>query len=218
VPVALASVAGVTFGAVLAALARRVRSGDPQPPPWVGPLVALGSGALFAGSIVDFRKDPFVGWFIGPFLAVLLVLGLIDLRRRLIPNAILYPAFGAAVLAVGIGAATGRHVDLARAAAGMALLGGVLLFAYLIRPSQMGFGDVKLAGLIGLGLGSQGLRYVAVAGVLGLLAGGLGGAALLLLGRARRSAFSYGPFLVAGAIAAAFGAPEIAQAYLSRFA
>ena len=209
--------AGAAFGALLAVAGRRVRSGEAHPPGWSAPLLVAGSAAAFSGCQLEFPDDPFVAWLLGPSLGVLLALGLIDLRRRLIPNAILGPAFAPAVAAIVVGAVTDRHVDLVAAAIGMAALGGLLLVAYLVRPSQMGFGDVKLAAFIGLVLGSQGLRYVAVAGVVGLLAGGVGGAVLLLSGRGRTAGFAYGPFLVVGAFVAAFLAPEIARGYLSAF-
>jgi leader peptidase (prepilin peptidase)/N-methyltransferase len=80
----------------------------------------------------------------------------------------------------------------------------------------MGMGDVKLAGLIGLVLGSLGLRFVAVAAGLGFLAGGVGALiALVLPGCGRRSQIPFGPYLAAGAIVAALAAEPVADAYLA---
>jgi leader peptidase (prepilin peptidase)/N-methyltransferase len=75
---------------------------------------------------------------------------------------------------------------------------------------------VKLAALIGLVLGSLGLRYVAVAAGLGILAGGVGGiVAMAVLRYGRKQTIPFGPYLAAGGVGAAlFGAP-IARAYLS---
>jgi leader peptidase (prepilin peptidase)/N-methyltransferase len=108
-------------------------------------------------------------------------------------------------------------MDLVGAAIGFGALGGGLLLVALARPGAMGMGDVKLAALIGLVLGVQGLRYVAVAASLALLAGGIRGVVALLAGRSRKDAIQFGPFLSAGAVVAAFLASRVAGAYLSLF-
>src|SRR5213076_3161034 len=90
-----------------------------------------------------------------------------------------------------------------------------LLVVALISPRGMGMGDVKLAGLIGLVLGSLGLSYVAVAAFAAVLAGGLGSVAVLVAtGKARGQTIPLGPYLALGAVVAAFAAPQIAHAYM----
>jgi leader peptidase (prepilin peptidase)/N-methyltransferase len=179
------------------------------------PLTELATAALFVGAALAFN-DLFVGAVMAVFLAVLLALALTDLHQRIIPNAVVLPSlllFGAALAG---GAILGRHLSVVGAATGMVAFGGGLLVVALIRPGGMGMGDVKLAGLIGLVLGALGLRYVAVAAGLSILAGGVGAVAALATGRSRKAAIPFGPFLVAGAMAAAFWGGQIAQAYLSR--
>jgi leader peptidase (prepilin peptidase)/N-methyltransferase len=79
----------------------------------------------------------------------------------------------------------------------------------------MGMGDVKLAALIGLVLGSLGLSYVAVAAAAAVLAGGLGAvAALALSGGGRGKTIPFGPYLALGAAMAAFVGPQVSHAYL----
>jgi leader peptidase (prepilin peptidase)/N-methyltransferase len=129
---------------------------------------------------------------------------------------VVYPSLMLFAAALVVGALLGREVDLARAGIGFLAYGGGLLLVALIAPRGMGMGDVKLTALIGLVLGSQGLRYVAVAAGLGILLGGVGGVVALASGRSRKSAIPFGPYLAAGAIAAAFWARPIADAYLSR--
>jgi leader peptidase (prepilin peptidase)/N-methyltransferase len=90
-----------------------------------------------------------------------------------------------------------------------------LLIVALIAPKGMGMGDVKLAGLIGLVLGSIGLGLVGVAAGAGILFGGVGAIVALLLGANRKSRVPYGPFMAAGALLAVFVGSSIADAYLS---
>ena len=67
----------------------------------------------------------------------------------------------------------------------------------------MGFGDVKLAGVLGLYLGWLGWGEVIVGGFLGFLFGGVVGIALMVMGKAgRKSKIPFGPFMLAGALVA----------------
>ena len=86
-----------------------------------------------------------------------------------------------------------------------------LAFLY---PGGMGFGDVKLAGLLGLYLGWLGWSSVLVGTFTGFLLGGLVGVALLATRKAtRRSAIPFGPAMLAGALLAVFLAGPIADWY-----
>jgi leader peptidase (prepilin peptidase)/N-methyltransferase len=88
-----------------------------------------------------------------------------------------------------------------------------IAFAY---PGGMGFGDVKLAGLLGLYLGWLGWSSVLVGAFAGFLLGGLTGVALLLTRRAgRKSAIPFGPYMLAGAMLALFVAAPVATWYRS---
>jgi leader peptidase (prepilin peptidase)/N-methyltransferase len=178
------------------------------------PLIELGTAALFAGAVIRYADDA-VAAVIAPFLGVLLAMALVDLEHRIIPNAVVYPAlpvFAVAIVALDL---AGRAANALDAGIGFLVYGGGLLLIALIRPGGMGMGDVKLAALIGLVLGSQGLGVVGVAAALGILLGGLGGVVALAAGRSRKSALPFGPFLAAGAIAAALWGREIADAYMS---
>ncbi len=151
---------------------------------------------------------------IAPFLGLLVGLSIIDIRHRIIPNRIVYPsflAFGAYIVIVGL---AGGGLDVIRAAIGMLTYGGVLLGVAIVSPRGMGMGDVKLAALVGLVLGSVGLRYVTVAAAAGILLGGVGAIVALIAGASRKQAIPFGPFLAAGALVAAFLAPQISSGYL----
>jgi len=101
-----------------------------------------------------------------------------------------------------------------------ALLGLVAMFAFyfvlrLAYPQGMGFGDVKLAGVLGLYTGFLGWGAWAVALFGGFVFGGVVSIALVLAGRAgRKSKVPYGPFMVLGALLAIFAGQPLASAYL----
>jgi leader peptidase (prepilin peptidase)/N-methyltransferase len=87
-----------------------------------------------------------------------------------------------------------------RAVAGVLLGGvagfGIMFLLFLVLPG-FGFGDVKLAGLLGL---LSGLANMLPALTLGAVSAGVGSLILLALGRAhRRSLVAYGPYLALGA-------------------
>jgi leader peptidase (prepilin peptidase)/N-methyltransferase len=100
---------------------------------------------------------------------------------------------------VALSSALGRPPEPVSMLAGAAAMTAPLLVLHLISPRSMGFGDVKVALVLGAALGT-------VAWQLGLLAlcaaAGLGAT----VGLARRSAtIAFGPFLVAGVAVALIG-------------
>jgi leader peptidase (prepilin peptidase)/N-methyltransferase len=178
------------------------------------PLVELATGALFVAVALRF-EDPWIAVLLAPFLAVLVTLGIIDARTKRIPNRVVYPTFLVAAPYLVVARLAGGGVNLRDAAIGLLAYGGGLLLIAFIAPKGMGMGDVKLAGLIGLVLGSLGLECVAVAAGLGILFGGLGAIVALLRGAGRKGSIPFGPFLVAGAIVSAFVAPQVSDFYLN---
>jgi len=132
------------------------------------------------------------------FSAALVLLTVIDLDRRLIPDAIVLPAL-AVVLILQIAFYPERTLDWVLAMLGAALF---LFIPMQISPAAMGMGDVKLAALLGAALG----RSVVAALFVGLLAGGAYG--LVVFAReglaARRKAIAFGPFLALGGLVILF--------------
>ncbi|HEX9314540.1 MAG TPA: prepilin peptidase, partial [Actinomycetota bacterium] len=85
----------------------------------------------------------------------------------------------------------------------------------LAAPSAMGGGDVKFAPYLGFHLGWLGLRIVLAGGLLGLVAGGLGGAAALLIGgKGMKDPIPFGPFMAAGALVAILLGHSILSVYV----
>ena len=181
--------------------------------PAVYPLVELGTGLLFVATALRF-EDWWTAVMLAPFLGVLVALAIIDARTKKLPNRIVYPTLLVASAYLIVARLGGGSVDLLDATLGFLAYGGGLLVVALIAPRGMGMGDVKLAALIGLVLGSLGLEYVAVAAGLGIVFGGVGALVALLRGAGRKQAIPFGPFLAAGAVVATFVAPAISDAYL----
>lgn len=180
------------------------------------PVLELATAALVAGAAIAY-DDPRVAVMVAAFLALMPALAWIDIEHRIIPNRITYPAFlgfGAYVVVAWL---LGGPTDPLRGFAGAVIYAGIL-FVVAIVSRGMGMGDVKLALVIGIVLGSLGLRYVAVAAAGAVLFGGVGGIVALAMGRDRKSMIPFGPYMAAGAVVAAFWAEPIADWYLRSFA
>ena len=138
------------------------------------------------------------------FTALGVALSFIDLDVRRLPNVLVLPAYP--VLAVLLAAAAGIHGNwqtMLRTG-----LGGVALFGFffalaLIHPQGMGFGDVKLAGLIGMVLGYLSWTALVVGAFAGFFLGAVVGVVVIAVGAGgRKTALPFGPFMVIGALAA----------------
>ena len=155
------------------------------------------------------------------FAAIGVALAVIDLQVRRLPNAIVLPSYPVvAVLLAASAAVEGGWWALVRA-----LIGGAALFAaffYALAyfyPAGMGFGDVRLAGIVGGVLGYLSWTALVVGGFGGFLIGAVGG--LALVGgeqeAASKTAIPFGPSMIAGALLAIFAAQPIAQFYVDNF-
>jgi leader peptidase (prepilin peptidase) / N-methyltransferase len=149
-----------------------------------------------------------------PATAYLAVVGsalaVIDARTHRLPNALVLPSYP--VLALLLGAASLLTPDggaLVRAlACGLALYGAYFVLGLV--PSGLGFGDVKLAGLLGAYLGWHGWAEVAVGTFAAFVLGGVFAVILLATRRAdRRTAIPFGPFMLAGALAGVAAGPGV---------
>jgi len=179
----------------------------------VYPLTELACGGLFAAVSLVY-EDPWRAILLAPFAGLMVALSVIDIRHRRIPNRLVYPAVVIAAAVIVAGDLAGGGLDVLDAGIGLFAYGLALLIIALISKG-MGMGDVKLAGLIGLVLGSIGLDLVAVAAGMGILLGGVGAIVALLAGADRKSAIPYGPYLASGAVIAVFVGRQIADAYLN---
>ena len=132
------------------------------------------------------------------------VLGAVDLAAHRLPDRITFPAYAACAAALAADAALlGTWSALARAVLAAVAAFGLSAAAAAATPEALGFGDVKLLGLLGLVLGWVGWGALLAGVLLGLLVGGL--VSLVLVAGRRvgwRTAVPFGPPLLVGAVLA----------------
>lgn len=186
------------------------------------------SGAVVPGdlALVDGAGTPaavlafILGLVAFLFLAAISVaLALIDVDTHTLPNRIVMPAYPvASVLLVASALLAGEPGRLLTAVVGAIALFALYLVMALAYPGGMGFGDVKLAGVLGLYLGWLGWAQLAVGAFAAFLLGGLFGVILLAMRRAgRRTAIPFGPWMILGAWVGILVGDHIATAYLLLF-
>lgn len=179
------------------------------------PIVEAGTALLFAATTAVIGLEgvlPAYLWFAG----VTLTLVLTDFDVKRIPNRILYPGtvVGAALLFVGA-LVDGDVGSFGRGVIGAALYFGLFLILALIARGGFGFGDVKLAFLLGLFLTYRSWKVLGSGIALGIGIGGVVALVLLVAGKAGRKAkIPFGPAMVFGAYAAIAWGQELADWYL----
>ena len=186
----------------------------PQRPFWV----EAGSGFLFAftywhfGLGVEFALTAFYG-------SLFIVLGVIDLEHQLILNKIVYPA-SAVALIISVFLPQTEIMSFPWPVSLNGIIGGAIglvlfLVPILVYPRGMGWGDVKMAGLIGL---VTGFPLIFVALFMAVILGGLLASALLLLKvKKRKEAIPFGPFLSLTTIVTLLWGSDILNWYLGLF-
>lgn len=171
---------------------------DRHPDPRLVKLVCLGAALLIA-----WRADGLLhGFALATVALVGIAAGWIDVYQRRLPDVLILPAYpltGALLIA------TGDPDTLLRAAACAAI--AMALYGIGCATGQVGFGDVKLAGLLGLVTGWAGWEAAVLAFVMTAVAGGLQAAAVVAMGR---KDFPYGPAMLAGAASAIAVEPWLA--------
>ncbi len=190
------------------------------------PLVELGTALAFAGV---------TAWVVGlqagtnpiqtvltllAFLylaAISIALALIDLDVHRLPNSIVLPSYAVGGVLLGTsGILGGDLAALLRVGIGMAILWVAYLLMAVAYPGGMGFGDVKLAGVLGMFLGYLGWGELAVGAFSAFLLGGVFALGLVVARRAnRKSGIPFGPWMLAGAWVGIFFGTAVWDGYLN---
>lgn len=176
--------------------------------------VEIGTGAIFA----------FLYWYYGFsielgvvafYFCLFLIILVIDFEHHLILNKVIYPSVVVA-LALSIFLPELDSVpSIASAAAGGAVGLGLFLLIAIVSRGGMGWGDVKMAALIGLVTGFP-LIFVTI--LLAVILGGLVAWILILLKvKSRKQSIPFGPFLSLATMATLLWGSDILNWYLSFF-
>jgi len=151
-------------------------------------------------------------WLAGASVA----LAIIDVEHHRLPDAIVLPSYAVGLVLLGASSALSGEWDaLLRGVVGMAALFVFYLALALVKPGAMGFGDVKLAGVLGLWLGWLGWGELVVGAFAAFLLGGLFSIVLLATRRAQRTGgIPFGPWMLAGAWVGVLVGGTVAASYL----
>lgn len=182
------------------------------------PLVEFGTAVLFVVTVlrlVQLHRLPSAPAYL--YLAAAgIALALIDAGSHRLPDAIVLPSYPVLLLLLtGASAVSGDWAALLRSVAAGTASFVVYLVIWFAYPAGMGFGDVKLAGLLGIALGYLSWAAVAVGTFTAVAVGGAVGVILLVTAaRGRKAALAFGPFMVTGVWVAFLAGPAITSAYL----
>ena len=182
---------------------------------WRYPAVELLTTVVFAGVAWKFAES----WVLPAYLVfagVAVALAFIDVDTHKLPDVIVLPTYPVIlVLLTGASALEGDWWALTRAV----IAGAILWLFYFVLavswPGGMGFGDVKLAGVVGMLLGWLGWGAVVVGGFGAFIFGGLASAVLLAMGRVgRKDGVPFGPWLLLGGFLGIFVGEPLWDLYL----
>lgn len=175
------------------------------------PAVEISTSVLFAGGYLVYGLQPLLAVRL-LFACAMLVLFVIDLRHRILPNLVTLPG-----IVVGLVASTMLPPGLRDAVIGVVVGGGTLLAIsegyYRLRGHEgLGMGDVKMLAMIGAFLG---WRLMLLTLFLASFAGSLVGVGLIAASRGgMKSALPLGTFLALGALTASVVGDQMVAWYM----
>jgi len=177
---------------------------------------ALASG--LAGGALGAGVGP--GWplvHLIPLVPVGVALAIVDWRTRLLPTRVIAPSYAVVVVGVLVGwVATRDTDDLVRAGWGWLVAGGLYWLMWRIYPRGMGYGDVRLSGVLGIALGQLGWGPLLVGVYAGFLLGGVIGGLLSLIRVVERKGYPFGPFMLVGALVGILWGEPVLSAFAAR--
>ncbi|MEI7057028.1 prepilin peptidase [Nocardioides sp. CCNWLW239] len=147
--------------------------------------------------------------FLVPLVPLLVLLAYVDWTVQRLPKQPILTATAAGLLAVGVEWLWVRDTGIViGAVVGLVLARSAFWLLWRLVPHAMGFGDVRLAALVGLVLGRLGWEELAVGLWSGLAIFGIWGIGRAVAQRSRaamREPLAYGPFMVLGMLVGVLG-------------
>jgi len=183
---------------------------------WQYPVMEVATGFLFLSvfnlqmSLPEFTMPEFFNLlYLFYITSVLIIIFVYDFKHYLIPDKILFPAI---VVSLFYQFFFSEHF-LNHIGAGIIASGFFLAIFLISKGKWMGFGDVKLAILMGLFLG---VRSVLVALFMAFFLGAVISIILMFLKKkGLKSEIPFGPFLIAGTFIALFFGSQVVSWYLN---
>lgn len=192
---------------------------DPPPPkePYadIAVLPRLALWTAVSAAVVGGVLGASVGWsgalvYLSFLTPIGIALALVDWRTTLLPTRIIAPSYAVLVGLILLAALVDSDRDaLLHAVYGWLVIGGFFLVLWLILPRGIGYGDVRLSGLLGLALGYLGWPGIVVGLYAVVFVGGVGQGLALLLGLVPRRRAPFGPFMLLGAVVAVVFGPAV---------
>jgi leader peptidase (prepilin peptidase) / N-methyltransferase len=175
--------------------------------------------AALATAVVAGIVGGSVGW--SPALSFLLylapvgvALAVVDWHTRLLPTKVIAPSYAVVAVLAALSAWAESDLDaLVTAGLGWLVAGGTFFLLWFIYPRGMGYGDVRLSGVLGIALGYLGWAELLVGVYAGFVVGALGGLGLSALRIVDRKAYPFGPFMLVGAVVGVVLGPYVAAWY-----
>ena len=174
--------------------------------------LATGVAAALLGGRVGWSPELTLLLYLAP---VGVALAVIDWRTRLLPTKLIAPSYAVvAALAVLAAWSAGDWHPLLTAGWGWLVSGGTFFALWFVYPRGMGYGDVRLSGVLGIALGYLGWAELLTGVYAGFLVGGVGGLLLAVLRVVDRKAYPFGPFMLLGALLGVVLGPYVAAWYV----
>lgn len=161
--------------------------------------------AALASAVAAFVIGASLGWVWALLYLILLcpvgvALAVIDWRTHLLPTKVIAPLYGAVVVLLLVAAAvTGDWRALANALVGWVIYGLFFFTMWFFSRGAMGYGDVRLSGVLGIALGSLGFALFFTGMVGGALLGAVA-SVITWLRKGRGQEFAYGPYMLLGVL------------------
>lgn len=163
---------------------------------------------LWAG-LISGAAGAIVGWqlpwswallFLLPLCPIGTILGIIDARTHLLPTKVIAPTYLLMVVLVVVAAlAAGDLQAILRAALGWAVYGLFFFVLWFFSRGALGYGDVRLSGILGIVLGALGFATFFMGMLGGALLGGVAGIVTMAI-KGRGQEFAYGPYMLLGVL------------------